>query len=93
VLAGETEGFLRVHVRRGSDAIVGVTIVAPDAGDLIGEAAVAITHGIGLGKIGGTIHPYPTLGEAYRKAADQWRRGKLTPLARRVLGAWFRLFA
>jgi pyruvate/2-oxoglutarate dehydrogenase complex dihydrolipoamide dehydrogenase (E3) component len=92
VLAGETEGFLRIHLRRGSDAIVGVTIVAPHAGDLIGEAAVAMTNGLGLGALGRTIHPYPTTAEAYRKAADAWRRTKLTPAARRVLGGWFRLF-
>lgn len=92
VLAGETDGFLRVHVRRGSDRIVGVTIVAPNAGDLIGEAAVAMTNGLGLGALGRTIHPYPTIGESYRKAADAWRRTKLTPTARRILAAWFRIF-
>jgi pyruvate/2-oxoglutarate dehydrogenase complex dihydrolipoamide dehydrogenase (E3) component len=92
VLAGETEGFLRVHVRRGTDRLVGVTIVAPNAGDMIGEAAVALTNGLGLAALGRTVHPYPTLGEAYRKAADAWRRTKLTPAARRVLTAWFRVF-
>jgi pyruvate/2-oxoglutarate dehydrogenase complex dihydrolipoamide dehydrogenase (E3) component len=93
VLAGESEGFLRVHVRRGTDRLVGVTIVAPEAGELIGEAALALTNGLGLSAIGRTIHPYPTISEAYRKAADVWRRRKLTPRARRVLGWWFRVFA
>jgi pyruvate/2-oxoglutarate dehydrogenase complex dihydrolipoamide dehydrogenase (E3) component len=92
LLAGETQGFVRVHVRRGSDRLVGVTVVGPDAGDLIAEAALAMTNGLGLSAMGRTIHPYPTVAEAYRKAADQWRRGKLTPLARRVLGLWFRVF-
>jgi len=92
VLAGESEGFLRVNLRKGTDTIVGVTVVAPHAGDLIGEAALAMTNGLGLGAIGRTIHPYPTVAEAYRKAADAWRRRKLTPLARRVLGGWFGVF-
>jgi hypothetical protein len=51
-----------------------------------------MTNGLGLSAMGRTIHPYPTVAEAYRKAADQWRRRKLTPLAKRVLHAWFRLF-
>ncbi|HXI21753.1 MAG TPA: FAD-dependent oxidoreductase, partial [Gemmatimonadales bacterium] len=92
VLAGETAGFLRVNLHRGTDRIAGVTVVAAHAGELIGEAALAMTGGLGLGTIGRTIHPYPTVGEAYRKAADLWRRRKLTPLVRRVLGWWFRLF-
>jgi pyruvate/2-oxoglutarate dehydrogenase complex dihydrolipoamide dehydrogenase (E3) component len=92
VLAGETEGFLRVNLRRGTDTLVGVTIVAQHAGDLIGEAALAMTNGLGLGDIGKTIHPYPTIAEAYRKAADSWRRRKLTPFVRRVFSWWFRIF-
>jgi pyruvate/2-oxoglutarate dehydrogenase complex dihydrolipoamide dehydrogenase (E3) component len=92
VLAGETEGFLRVNLRKGTDHLVGVTVVAAHAGDLIGEAALALTNRLGLGAIGKTIHPYPTIAEAYRKAADAWRRRKLTPTARRVLAGWFRVF-
>jgi pyruvate/2-oxoglutarate dehydrogenase complex dihydrolipoamide dehydrogenase (E3) component len=92
VLAGDTDGFLRVHLRRGSDTIAGVTVVAPDAGDLIAEAALAMTNGLGLSAMGRTIHPYPTVAEAYRKAADLRRKEKLTPLAKRVLGLWFRVF-
>jgi hypothetical protein len=67
-------------------------VVASDAGNLIAEAALAMTNGLGLSAMGRTIHPYPTVAEAYRKAADQWRRRKLTPLAKRVLHTWFRLF-
>lgn len=90
-LDGEPEGFLRIHLRRGTDRLLGVTIVAERAGELIGEAVVAMTHGVGLGGLGQAIHPYPTVSELYRRAADQWRRRKLTPWVRRVLGAWFRL--
>jgi pyruvate/2-oxoglutarate dehydrogenase complex dihydrolipoamide dehydrogenase (E3) component len=91
VLDGEDEGFLRVHLRRGSDEILGATLVAEHAGEMIGELCLAITAKIGLGTIQRTIHPYPTQAEAIRKAADAWRRTKLTPFARRLFAAWFRI--
>jgi pyruvate/2-oxoglutarate dehydrogenase complex dihydrolipoamide dehydrogenase (E3) component len=91
VLEGRTEGFLRVHLEKGSDRILGVTIVDEMAGELISEAAVAMTNKLGLSKLGRTIHPYPTRAEAYRKAADVWRRGRLTPRVRRLFDRWFRL--
>lgn len=90
VLDGQDEGFLRVHLERGTDRILGATLVAEHAGEMIGEIALAITRGIGLAGIGATIHPYPTQSEAFRKAADAWRRSKLTPSARRVFQAFFR---
>ena len=93
VLDGEPEGFLRVVVAKGTDRILGVTVVASHAGEMIGEAAVAMTNQLGLGAIGKAIHPYPTQAESFRKAADQWRRGKLTPLTRRLLATWFRVFS
>jgi pyruvate/2-oxoglutarate dehydrogenase complex dihydrolipoamide dehydrogenase (E3) component len=93
VLDGQDEGFLRVHVRRGSDRIVGATLVAAHAGDMIGEIALAMTAGVGLARIGATVHPYPTQSEAFRKAADAWRRTRLTPRARRAFRGFFRLFA
>ncbi|MEO7477016.1 MAG: FAD-dependent oxidoreductase, partial [Gemmatimonadales bacterium] len=91
VLDGEDEGFLRVHLAEGSDRILGATLVAEHAGDLIGEMALAITARTGLGKIGSTIHPYPTQGEVFRKAADAWRRTKLTPTAKWAFRTFFRL--
>jgi pyruvate/2-oxoglutarate dehydrogenase complex dihydrolipoamide dehydrogenase (E3) component len=91
VLDGQEEGFLRVHLRRGTDRILGATLVAEHAGEMIGELAVAITARVGLSKIGDTIHPYPTQSEVFRKAADQWRRTRLTPRIRRALRAYFRL--
>ncbi|MBL8982044.1 MAG: FAD-containing oxidoreductase, partial [Gemmatimonadetes bacterium] len=51
---------------------------------------LAMTAGLGLSKIGQTIHPYPTQGEVFRKAADAWRRRKLTPTVRRIFAAFFR---
>jgi pyruvate/2-oxoglutarate dehydrogenase complex dihydrolipoamide dehydrogenase (E3) component len=94
ILDGADEGFLRVHVQKGSKEgkILGATLVAEHAGDMIGELCLAVTHGIGLDKIAGVIHPYPTQGEVVKKAADTWRRGKLTPTVKKVLGAWFRTF-
>lgn len=89
-LDGETEGFLRVHLEGRSDTILGATLVAEHAGEIISQITQAMTAGIGLGKLGETIFPYPTQAEAIRKAADQWRRGKLTPLARSVFGTFFR---
>jgi pyruvate/2-oxoglutarate dehydrogenase complex dihydrolipoamide dehydrogenase (E3) component len=92
VLDGADEGFLRVVVEAGKDRILGATLVAEHAGDMIGEICLAITHGLGLGKIASTIHPYPTQSEVFRKAANQWRRGKLTPTVRKIFDLWFRIF-
>ncbi|MBA3258694.1 MAG: mercuric reductase [Gemmatimonadales bacterium] len=91
VLDGEEEGFFRVHLRQGTDRILGATLVAEHAGDMIGEIGVAMTAGLGLGRIGGTIHPYPTQSEVFRKAADAWSRTRLTPRAKRVLEWVFRV--
>jgi pyruvate/2-oxoglutarate dehydrogenase complex dihydrolipoamide dehydrogenase (E3) component len=87
---GETEGFLRIHLRAGSDTILGATLVAQHAGDIISQVTQAMTAGIGLGKIGTVVFPYPTVAEALRKAADAWNRGKLTPTARRAFDLFFR---
>ena len=92
ILDGATEGFARVHLAPGTDRILGATIVAEHAGDLIGEITLAITARTGLQAIGSTIHPYPTQAEVLRKAADAWRRRKLTPFARRAFGVFFRVF-
>jgi pyruvate/2-oxoglutarate dehydrogenase complex dihydrolipoamide dehydrogenase (E3) component len=92
LLDGAEEGFLRVVVEAGKDRILGATLVADHAGEMIGELCLAITHGIGLGKIASTIHPYPTQSEVFRKAANQWRRGRLTPTVKKIFELWFRLF-
>ena len=90
-LEGDTRGFCRVHVRKGTDVIVGATIVAPNAGDMISEVTLAMTHKLGLGAIGSTMHPYPTQGEVLRKVADAWRRTKLTPFVKKLFDRYFRL--
>lgn len=94
LLDGAKDGFLRVHVDKKSKGgrIVGATLVAEHAGDMLGELCLAVTHGIGLGKIASVIHPYPTQGEVVKKAADAWRRGKLTPRVKKIFDTWFRVF-
>ncbi|MES1244909.1 MAG: mercuric reductase [Acidobacteriota bacterium] len=91
ILDGADEGFLRLHLEKGKDRILGATLVAEHAGDMIGELCLAITHNIGLGRIASVIHPYPTQGEVVKKAADQWRRTKLTPGVRKLFERWFRV--
>ena len=90
VLDGEDAGFARVHVRKGTDRILGATVVAADAGNLISEVTVAMKAGAGLGVIGSAIHPYPTQAEAWRKAANQLRKARFSDRQRAILG---RLFA
>jgi pyruvate/2-oxoglutarate dehydrogenase complex dihydrolipoamide dehydrogenase (E3) component len=90
ILEEETEGFVRVHVRKGSDRIVGATIVATNAGDLISEITLAMKNGIGLKDIGSTIHPYPTQGEAIRRLGDQFNRTRLTPTVAALMRNWLR---
>ncbi len=88
ILEGEDHGFAKVHVKKGTDQIVGATIVARNAGDMISEITLAMTHGLGLSKIGGTIHPYPTQAEAIRKLGDQYSRTRLTPLIKTLFKKW-----
>jgi pyruvate/2-oxoglutarate dehydrogenase complex dihydrolipoamide dehydrogenase (E3) component len=79
VTDGEDEGFAKVHVRKGTDRIVGGTIVAAHAGEMISELTVAIVNKVGLGGIGNTIHPYPTQAEALKRAAGLYTRSRLSP--------------
>ena len=91
VLEGETEGFVKIHCKRGTDRILGATVVARHAGEMISEVTCAMAAGAGLGTIANTIHPYPTQAEAIRKTADSYMRTRLTPRARRVLRGILRL--
>jgi pyruvate/2-oxoglutarate dehydrogenase complex dihydrolipoamide dehydrogenase (E3) component len=88
ILEGEEDGFAKVHVKKGTDNIVGATIVARSAGDMISEITLAMTHGLGLSKIGNTIHPYPTQAEAIRRLGDQYNRTRLTPLVKTMFHKW-----
>lgn len=88
ILDGETDGFARVHVQAGSDKIVGATVVAEHAGDMISEFSLAMTHNIGLKKIATAIHPYPTQSESIRRLGDQFNRTRLTPLVKSIMQKW-----
>jgi pyruvate/2-oxoglutarate dehydrogenase complex dihydrolipoamide dehydrogenase (E3) component len=88
ILDGETEGFVRMHTREGTDQILGATIVAAHAGEMISEITLAITHRIGLKKLASTIHPYPTQTEAIRKVGDAYNRTRLTPFVRNLISRW-----
>lgn len=90
VLDGETAGFARVHLKKGSDRILGATIVARHAGEMINEFSLAITSNLGLGAIAKTIHPYPTQAEVVKKLADMYNRTRLTPFVKRVLAGWLK---
>ena len=92
VLDGATEGFLRLHVQKGKDRILGATVVAEHAGDLLAGLSLAVTAKIGLAKIASTILPYPTQAEIIKKAGDTWRRGKLTPTVQSIFGLFFKIF-
>ena len=76
---GSARGFVKVLTVPGRDRILGVTIVGAHAGDLLAEFVLAMKHGLGLGKILGTIHTYPTLAEANKYAAGEWKRAHVNP--------------
>src|SRR5262245_12649956 len=89
ILDGEDEGFARIHVQKGTDTILGVTIVAAHAGDMISEITVLMKSGKGLTTLTCTIHPYPTQAEVLKKAGNLWRKAHFTEGARKVLRKWF----
>jgi len=84
VLDGETDGLLKVLVAEGTDRIVGATLVASHASEMVSELTLAIAKGIGLGALADVIHPYPTQAEAFRKLGDQYNRTRLTPRVKRL---------
>jgi pyruvate/2-oxoglutarate dehydrogenase complex dihydrolipoamide dehydrogenase (E3) component len=88
VLDGEEEGFVKIHVRKGSDEILGATIVARHAGEMISEISVAMASGTGLGRLASVIHPYPTQAEAIRQCGDAYNRTRLTPTVKKWMGRW-----
>jgi pyruvate/2-oxoglutarate dehydrogenase complex dihydrolipoamide dehydrogenase (E3) component len=89
VLDGDVDGFVKIHVRQGTDRILGATIVAPHAGELLSEVTLAMVGGLGLKTLARTIHPYPTQAEALRKVGDAYNRARLTPLVKALFARWF----
>ena len=91
VTDGEEEGFVKILVRRGSDRIVGATIVAAHAGEMISEVTLAIVGKLGLRALLGVIHPYPTQAEGIKRAAAAHARSRLTPRVAKLLAGWMKL--
>jgi pyruvate/2-oxoglutarate dehydrogenase complex dihydrolipoamide dehydrogenase (E3) component len=92
ILDGDDEGFARVHAERRSGKVVGATLVAGHAGEMIGEMSLAVTAGLTLGHVARTIHPYPTQAEAWKRIGDAWNRTRLTPRVRRLLERFLALW-
>jgi pyruvate/2-oxoglutarate dehydrogenase complex dihydrolipoamide dehydrogenase (E3) component len=88
VLDGDTDGFVKVHLRAGSDRIVGATVVARHAGEMISELTLAMVGGLGLRTLARTIHPYPTQAEAIKRVADAYNRTRLTPFVKWLFHKW-----
>jgi pyruvate/2-oxoglutarate dehydrogenase complex dihydrolipoamide dehydrogenase (E3) component len=93
IVDGDADGFVKIHVKKGTDKIVGATIVARHAGEMISEITTAMVAGMGLGRLAAVIHPYPTHAEAIRQVGDLYNRTRLTPRIKRFftwLLAWRR---
>ena len=90
ILDGEDEGFARVHIQKGTDKILGATIVADHAGDMISEFSVLMNAGVGAKAIAGTIHPYPTQAEVNKKVVNLWRKAHFSQRTKNIL---IKLFA
>jgi len=89
ILDGEDEGFARIHVRNGTDKILGATIVAAHAGEMISEFTVLMKTGQGLKTLTNTIHPYPTQAEVIKKVGNTWRKANFTESQKNILKKWF----
>jgi pyruvate/2-oxoglutarate dehydrogenase complex dihydrolipoamide dehydrogenase (E3) component len=91
VLDGEEEGFGRVHADKKSGRILGATLVAQHAGEMIAEMSMAITAGLTLGTVSKTIHAYPTQVEVWKRLGDAWNRSRFTPKVRGLFERYLRL--
>jgi pyruvate/2-oxoglutarate dehydrogenase complex dihydrolipoamide dehydrogenase (E3) component len=93
ILDGKEEGFARVHIQKGTDKILGATIVAAHAGDMINEFSVLMKAGAGAKTLAATIHPYPTQAEVNKKVVNLWRKAHFTTKTKMWLTrlfAWMR---
>ena len=93
ILDGEDEGFIRVHLKKGTDRILGATIVAARAGDFLTYFTLAMTSGKGVSSLANAIYPYPTQSELIKKVANAYLQTKLSPAVKKLLStilAWRR---
>jgi pyruvate/2-oxoglutarate dehydrogenase complex dihydrolipoamide dehydrogenase (E3) component len=87
---GEDHGFVKVMVKKGTDKILGATVVSSHAGEMISELTAAIVAGTGLGRLASVIHPYPTQADAIRRTAGLYNKSRLTPTVAKILKWWMR---
>jgi len=85
---GEEEGFVKLLIRKGTDKILGATIVARHAGEMLGEITLAMVGNVGLRILTNVIHTYPTQAEAIKQVADAYNRTRLTPFIKGLLTRW-----
>ena len=90
IAEGATGGFIQVLTVPGRDKILGATIVAENAGEWLGEFSLAMKHGLGLNKLLGTVHPYPTLSEAAKDTAGVWKNAHKPERVLSLLKRYFR---
>lgn len=88
VTDGEEDGFVKIHVREGSDRILGATVVARHAGEMINGLSLAISCKIGMRGLARVVHTYPTQAEAIKMAADAYNRTRLTPMLKALARRW-----
>ncbi len=88
IVDGEEDGFVKIHVKDGTDKILGATIVARHAGDMINEISLAMVAGTGLSSISRVIHAYPTQADGIRKAAHAYNLTYFTPRIRALVSRW-----
>jgi pyruvate/2-oxoglutarate dehydrogenase complex dihydrolipoamide dehydrogenase (E3) component len=88
ILDGEPDGFARVHYDKKSGRVLGGTIVARHAGEMLGELTLAITAKQKVSALSSTIHSYPTQAEALRKIGDAYMRAQLTPTVKKIFAKW-----
>ena len=89
VLDGDSEGFARLHIEPGKGRILGATLVARHAGEMISEISLAMAEGLSAGALSRTIHPYPTHAEVWKRLGDSYNRTRLKPWIKRILLRYF----
>ena len=87
---GEEDGLVKIHVKKGTDQILGATIVARHAGEMISELTLAMVGKVGLKTLARVIHPYPTQADALRRAAFAYSVTRVTPSVKKLLGFWMK---
>jgi pyruvate/2-oxoglutarate dehydrogenase complex dihydrolipoamide dehydrogenase (E3) component len=87
----EEEGFVKIHIKEGTDRILGATVVARHAGELIGVISMAISAGVGLRKLGHVSYPYPTQAAAIKMACNAYRDGNRSRLRAWWVRKWLEL--